>query len=164
MNTQLSLTKKLTFSGIIAALAAVFTLLRIPMPFSGEGYLNLGDVAIFASAFILPDYVFCALACGVGSMIIDLIGYPLYAPATFIIKGLMAFFAVLAIRTCGKKLVFVMLPLAALCVPVGYFLYECILYGFGTAVISIPLNLAQGLVGAIAGGVLGYTLKARFIK
>ena len=63
-------------------------LIRIPTPL--KGYINLGDAIVLLCAFLLPpSYAF--FAAGIGSMLADIFsGYAVYAPATFIIKGLMA--------------------------------------------------------------------------
>lgn len=70
--------QKLVLAALFAALTAVMTtVIRIPSPMSG--YVNLGDCAVLLSAWILGPGLGCA-AAGIGSMLSDLLGYPLYAP------------------------------------------------------------------------------------
>ena len=82
-------TRLIVLSALFAALACVATMvIRIPSPF--KGYLNLGDSVVLLSGWLLPP-VYGALAAGLGSALADLFsGYVTYAPATFVIKALMA--------------------------------------------------------------------------
>src|SRR6056297_3563439 len=80
-------TKQLTTTALMAAVVFVSTMaVKIPI---GQGYLNFGDAAVFLSGMILsPAYAFAAAA--IGSSLADLSGYPMYIPATFLLKGIMA--------------------------------------------------------------------------
>ena len=85
-------TQKIVMAAMLAALVCVATMIvKIPSPL--KGYLNLGDCVVLLSGWILsPVYGF--LAAGIGSALADLFsGYVTYAPATFIIKGIMALIA-----------------------------------------------------------------------
>ena len=89
MNTR---TKKIVMAALMAALACVATMIiKIPSPL--KGYLNLGDCIVLVSGWMLsPTYGF--LAAGLGSALADVFsGYVTYAPATFVIKGVMALVA-----------------------------------------------------------------------
>ena len=78
----------LVLAALMAALCTLLTLvIRIPSPMGG--YLNLGDCAVLLSAWLLGPAAGAA-AAGLGSALADLLGYPLYAPATLVIKALMA--------------------------------------------------------------------------
>ena len=83
-------TKNLIFAGVLAALCCVCTLyISVPFPVGG-GYFNLGDCFVITSGVILGP-VFGFFAAAIGSMLADILaGYAIYAPATFLIKGLMA--------------------------------------------------------------------------
>ena len=95
-------TRKIVIASLMAALTCVATMvIHIPSP--TQGYLNLGDCMVLCCGWMLnPFYGFCA--AGIGSGLADLLsGYGLYAPATLLIKGLMALtahglFALLASR------------------------------------------------------------------
>ncbi len=85
-------TQKIVMAAMLAALVCVATMIvKIPSPL--KGYLNLGDCVVLLSGWILsPVYGF--LAAGIGSALADLFsGYVTYAPATFLIKGIMALIA-----------------------------------------------------------------------
>ena len=96
-------TRKLVIAALLAALTCVATMIvKIPSPM--KGYLNLGDCVVLLSGWILsPGYGF--LAAGLGSALADLLsGYVTYAPATFVIKGLMALVAYLGFKMLHKQL------------------------------------------------------------
>ena len=158
-----SATYKLVSSGLIAALICGFTLIKFSL---AQGYFNFGDSIIFTAAFLMPDALYFTAAAGVGSALADLVsGYPLYIPVTFIIKAAVAFVAFYAVNktnTIFSRIL--MLAVAALLIPIGYFIYELILYGFGTASVDALWNTAQGAMGAITGGILGGILRKRIIK
>lgn len=152
--------QKLTVSGVFAALIFVSTMfLSIKLP---NGYANLGDGFVIVGALLLGKY-YGALAAAIGAGLADIIpGYAVYAPATIVIKALMAIVAVLifeAFKNKDKiKIKFLALVLASLVAEIimvlGYFLYETLLYGAGTAALSVVGNTMQGLIGIIAAFIL----------
>ncbi len=97
---------------------------------------------------------------GLGSALADLFsGYIIYAPATFVIKGLMAIvayfgFKVLSTST-GKTVARILCGVfAELVMVLGYFVFEGFLYGFAPSAINIPANVVQGVAGLILGVLL----------
>lgn len=149
--THHDIIKKLVLSGIFAAFTVLLTILSIPL---SSGYIHLGDTAIFVGVHVIGG-VWGILAGAIGSALADLIlGYAMYIPATFIIKGLMALIATLLIvRMPAKQRIFAFI-IACLIVPLGYFLYESVLYGVIVAAATVPYNLLQGVLSAV----LGFTL------
>lgn len=151
-------TKKLVIAALMTALACVATMIiKIPSPL--KGYINLGDCIVLTAGWLLsPVYGF--LAAGLGSALADIFsGYVLYAPATFVIKGLMAIIAFWGFRLLHKKLgnlpSRIISGIAAEIVMVlGYFVFEGFLYGFAPSVVNIPPNSVQGVAGLILGIVL----------
>ena len=155
MNTKV---KRLVVAALIAALACVATIIiKIPSPL--KGYINLGDCVVLLAGWILsPAYAF--LSAGIGSALADVFsGYATYAPATFIIKGLMAVIAFYGFRLLNKKIgrlpSHIISGLAAEIIMVlGYFVFEGFLYGFVPSVVNIPANCVQGAAGLIIGVIL----------
>lgn len=149
-----NMTHRLVLSGILAAFILVLTIvIAIPIPSMAGAYVNLGDAGVYLAAFLLgnPWGMLCA---GIGSALADiLLGSALYAGPTLVIKGLMAFTAAILLRRWqGKKWCKVLALLCAgVIMPMGYLLYESILYGFGTAVVGLPANLVQYAVGIALG-------------
>lgn len=150
--------RKLTTAGVLAAaIVLLTTLVSIPMP-GGFGYINLGDAGVLLAGMLLGGG-WGALCAGAASALSDvLLGYTVYAPATFVIKGLVALVAGVLFAATQKKIRFGALYLAALIVPFGYFLYEVLLYGTTTAIPNILFNTMQCLVGAVIATALGIML------
>ncbi len=93
----------MVFCALLAALCYVATrVIQIPSPMSG--YVNLGDSLVLLSGWMLgPWWGFCA--AGIGSMLADVLsGYAYYAPATFLIKGVMALLAAVLFPGCPVRL------------------------------------------------------------
>lgn len=151
-------TKILVTSALLAALVCVATIVvKIPSPL--KGYINLGDCMVLLSGWILPP-AFSFLAAGLGSALADIFsGYFVYAPATFIIKGLVAITAFFIFRLLAKKLKkdisAVVSGLVAETVMVaGYYIFEGFMYGFGASAVNILPNVIQGAAGIILGVIL----------
>jgi uncharacterized membrane protein len=144
---------KLTLSGVFAALIFIATyFFQFPLP--GSGYVNLGDGFMLIAVLLIGPYAIPAAA--VGSVISDLLlGYAVYAPATFIIKGLMALIAWLIVRKSEKILPALLAFVAAeLLMAAGYMVFEgFLIYGWPTAIATVPFSLLQGLAGVVLGAV-----------
>lgn len=145
----------IAITGVLAALTCAATMVvRVPSP-SG-GYMNLGDTLVLLSAWLLGPW-YGAAAAGIGSALADLIGYPLYAPATLLIKGGMAIIAGLLLRK-GRSRLLPALPAEALMVA-GYWVFDGMLTGslLGAAA-GIPSNLVQAGFGIAAFWLLSTAL------
>ena len=153
-----NLTKKLVMAAMLAALTCVATMIvKVPSPM--KGYLNLGDCVVLLAGWMLsPIYGFAA--AGIGSAFADLFsGYVIYAPATFLIKGLMALIACYGFRflykAVGNLPARIVSGLVAEAMMVlGYLVFEGCLYGFGPSLVNVPANAVQGAAGLILGCVL----------
>ena len=151
-------TKKIVISALIAALACVATMvIQIPSPL--KGYINLGDCVVLMAGWMLsPAYAF--LAAGLGSALADIFsGYVIYAPVTFIIKGLMAVIAFYGFKLLNKKLNKTLSRIgsgisAEFVMVLGYFIFEGILYGFIPSLVNVPANSIQGITGIVVGVIL----------
>ncbi|MDO4923220.1 MAG: ECF transporter S component [Peptococcaceae bacterium] len=158
-------TREIVLTALFAALACVATMvIRIPTP-ATSGYIHPGDAIVILCGLILgPRYGF--LAAGLGSCAADLFGgYFLYVPATFLIKGTIAYLtAKVAQRlpdTTKGHLMGVIAggALDILLVCGGYFIFEYFFYGLAAAA-SIPSNAIQGVSGLIIALVLSPALSA----
>ena len=152
--------KKLLFtmySALLAALVAIATMI-VTIPTPTGGYVNIGDGIVLICGWILGP-VWGTLAAGVGSMIADLIGYPIYAPATFIIKALMALVAFAlakALKPVFQKRAWIAYTLAGIAAElvmiVGYFVFEATFMSYGMgAIVSVLPNATQAVVGIAIG-------------
>ena len=141
--------RRLTAGGMLAALVAVFTA-YVSVPIAG-GYFHPGDAMIALSAIVLGPYA--AIPAAIGSGLADLLaGYTIYAPFTFVIKGLVGLVAGFGCASGKMNLRSVgALVLAGVVIPAGYFATDCILYGAATAIASLTWNLLQMIVCIAAG-------------
>ncbi len=141
--------RKLVAAALLAALACAATFISIPY---GIGYLNLGDCIVLLCGWLLGP-VYGALAGGIGPMLADIfMGYYVYVPATFAIKALMAVVAHFAVKIPTSKRLAASVfggVCAETVMVLGYFLYETVLYGVGSAVPGLLLNSIQGLAGIV---------------
>lgn len=148
---------------VLTAVTAVFTLLvRVPIA-PTRGYINLGDVAIYFTAFTLGP-VTAMIAGGLGTGMADIIaGYPQWALISFFIHGIQGF-AVGAIMRSGPDVEHAMqgrpvgrtiaAGLAGTIIMVGlYFLAGATMSGFAAAAVEILGNIIQNAAG-IGGGLL----------
>lgn len=152
-------TKKLVTAALFAALACVATMIiKFPSPL--KGYLNIGDCIVLLCGWMLsPAYGF--LAAGLGSGLADVLsGYIIYAPATFVIKGLMALVACYVFKAMRKAIGNNLLSriisglLAEIVMVLGYYVFEGFMYGFVASAVNIPANAIQGIAGLILGTIL----------
>ncbi|MEE0969664.1 MAG: ECF transporter S component [Clostridia bacterium] len=157
MNTK-NTTQKIVMAAMLAALTCVATMIiKIPSPL--KGYLTLGDCVVLLAGWSLsPIYGF--LAAGLGSALADLFsGYVMYAPATFVIKGIMALIAYYGLKLMHKKAgnlpsQIISGAVAEIWMVTGYFVFEGFLYGFTPSAVNIPANGVQGVAGLILGCIL----------
>lgn len=162
MNNRTSKTlTTLVYTAMAIALVTVATMfIRIP---SIKGYVNFGDIMIFTTAALIGKRT-GLIAGGIGSAIADLIGYPIYAPATLIIKGIEGLICGLLIRKgkggeLKKGNYALAASVAAIWMIIGYFGYECFAFGYATAIGSVLGNVTQGAVSAIASFPIVFAIK-----
>ena len=145
-------------ASMLAALACVATMIiKIPSPL--KGYINLGDCIVLVAGWALSS-TYGFLAAGIGSALADVFsGYVTYAPATLVIKGVMALIAFYVYKMLSKKIG--KLPsriisgaLAEIMMIAGYLVFEGFLYGFIPSLVNVPANAVQGTAGLIIGTLL----------
>ena len=157
-------TKKLVMTALFMALTMVATMfIRIPLPL---GYVNLGDVFVLLSVFILGP-VYGTIAAGIGSGLADLFGYITYAPGTLIIKSAMALVAWLIykvlLKATNKKMLAEIVGgvVGAILMATGYFFYEILFFTTpAVAIVNAPWNLLQGGIGVALSVILMRVLTA----
>ena len=158
--------RRLTTCGIFAAIICVVTTF-VAVPAPAIGNINLGDIFILCAGWILGPWG--AVAAGVGACLADILsGFAVYAPATLIIKALVAltcyycyslFVKLFKDSKIGYLLSRLISALLAEAIMVlGYFAFESVLYGISPAIASIPFNLIQAVVCFIIGTVVCHLL------
>jgi len=138
--------------GLFCALVFAATFfLRIPAP---TGYINLGDSVILLAALWMGTSAIIPAAAG--SALADLFSYPLYAPATLVLKALMALCAVALMRATkgGRAGRLIAFCAAELIMIAGYFLYDCLMFHLAGALVNLPGNIVQAAAGVILGFML----------
>lgn len=159
--------KKIAVTGIMLALAFAATYFtRIPIPMT-QGYFNIGDTIIVITAILLGP-VSGFLVGSLGSMAADFAaGYALFAPLTFIVKGLEGLLIGIIFGLCVPRLkrnwekiaAAALATIAGMVVMVaGYYIGEAFIlglfsegYGYAAAAAELPLNILQGALSAVAG-------------
>lgn len=149
--------KELVMTAIWIAVVAVVTWTSA-IPILPQGYLNLGDAAVFLGVFLLGRKN-GTIAAGIGSGLADLLaGFTAFAPFTLVIKaGMALIFGTFLMHSAGrvdqksKKLPashIMGIGIAAVFMSAGYYFAEMIITGNKIApIISIPWNILQGAVG-----------------
>ncbi|UOO38100.1 ECF transporter S component [Oscillospiraceae bacterium CM] len=157
--------RRITYTAVAAAI--VFTVTRlvvIPIGTSG-GYVNLGDITIYISAYLLGGPI-AAVAAAIGSALSDLTTpWAFYAPATFVIKGLMGLAAgAILKRSRGFAMFALSSFLGGAIMITGYALFDTITVGWATALANaIPFNLFQW-GGCVIVALVLYPFLIRILK
>ncbi|MBD3194859.1 MAG: ECF transporter S component [Candidatus Lokiarchaeota archaeon] len=143
--------------GIFGALVCVLTMvIAIPIPVT-QGFINIGDAGVMITALLFGP-VIGSVAGGIGSGLADiLLGYPLFAPGTFIIKAIEGLIIGLIAdpKRYGEKLNYrdiIGVVVGGLWMSFGYLLYEILLFGLGPALYELLLNgiIQFGISGLIS--------------
>lgn len=149
---------------IMTAVTMVFTyVIRIPIA-PTRGYINLGDVAVFFTAFTFGPFT-ALISGGLGPAIADIVaGYSQWAPITFAAHGLQGFAAALVIKALSaQKFAEPLAGVAGAAVMAGlYLLGGALMVGFAAAAVELPMNLLQNAVGILGGFVLSRAVKKAY--
>ncbi len=146
--------KEIVKIGLMSALIYISTA-AINIPIGPGGVIHLGDSMVFVAA-ILFGWKNAAFSGAIGMTLFDLLSpYAVWAPYTFVIKGIMGAIAgaishgndrrgsnliwnIVAVTVSGVWMIF------------GYYIAEAIIYGnILSPAASIPANFFQILGGAI---------------
>lgn len=154
-------TRTLVTASMLAALIFIVTFqVAIPVP-STSAYVNMGDSIIYATAMLIGA-PWAAIAAALGSALADwAIGFPVYIPATLIIKGLMGFVCATLLKRNIKLPKYILSCIIGGAIMVaGYAAYELILMGgWGYVGATIIPNLIQWVGGVAAAIALYYPVK-----
>ncbi len=138
--------------GLTIVVMVATLVIRIPLP--GRGYFNLGDaVVVFAGLYAGKKVGF--IAGGLGSALADMIGFPLFAPITFIAKGIEGWICGFAAGKSGVQ--FLIFPICGVFSMVLIYFYGSMLMpqvGLAGAVAEFPANMLQATVGIVGGKAL----------
>ncbi len=151
--------KKMSLSAMFAAMIFVLTMfVKVPV---ASGYVHFGDALVYICAAIIGG-PWAVLAAAIGEGLADIAGgFVAYAPATLIIKALIAIPFILSSKKNSDKILTplnaVMIIPSGIITVLGYFLADLII-DKTYAIIDIPGNVIQ----AVGSGVIFIILAAAF--
>ncbi len=142
-------------SALFAALTFVFTaFFKVPIV-SGQGYVHFGDTVIYLCASTLP-LPFALVSSAVAGALSDILGgYPIWAPATFIIKALLTVgFTSKGKYICRKNILACVF--AVFITVFGYYAAEAIIYSnIVSPVYSVLWNFLQAVCSFVLYFIIG---------
>lgn len=154
-------TKDMVLAGMGIALVFVATLINIKLPIGQGGLIHLGNVPLFLFAILFGKKT-GAIVGSFGMGLFDLMGgWTPWAPATFMIVGLMGYTVGLVAERNDSTVGYVLAVVLACVIKVaGYYVAEALIYGnWVQPVLSIPGNLMQIGVAALIVLPMAGTLK-----
>lgn len=152
----------ITTCALFMALTVILSSFGIPVP---GGKLYLCDIAITTAAILL-DPIGAMLVGGLGSFIGDALFYPAPMFVSLVVHGLQAFvISWIAHNTFkNKPLIAAILGVSVGCVILvtGYTLGKIYVYStFEYAMLKLPYEIAQGVIGAACGVILTFPMGLR---
>ncbi len=160
-------TKDMVVTGLLTALVFIatrFINLRLPISVNG-GLIHFGNVALFLSAIVFGKRK-GAVAGAFGMGVFDVLsGWLVWAPFTFVIRGVMGYIIGAISNANGKNgnSTFyngISVLAGSLWMITGYYLAEVMLYGnWLSPLTSVPGNIAQIILGLAVGLPMAAMLK-----
>ncbi len=157
-------TKKLTFAAIFMALTIALSSFSIPVP---GGHLYLCDVSICTAAILL-DPVYAFIVGGIGSFLGDFFFYPAPMFVSLFTHGIQAvvisLFANKIFHKNHKVGAIIGVTTGAVIMVIGYTLGRAYIYSTPEyAMLKLPFEILQAVIGAVAGIVLCFPCNLRKI-
>ena len=149
----------ITTTAVLTAMNIALSSFGVPVP---GGHLYLNDIVIcFAALLLDPLAAFCV--GGVGAFIGDMLFYPAPMFVSLVVHGLQAVvISLCARRLPGNKVAasVVGVSLGAVIMVVGYTLGRAYIYSTPEyAVLKLPFQILQAVVGAVLGTLLRWKVK-----
>lgn len=155
MNLRL---KKTAATGMLTAMIFVLTVvIHVPAP---TGYVHFGDVLVYVGAMLLGS-PWALIAAALGEGLADIIsGFPIYVPATVLIKIGLALPFVLAAKRQRQLLSLRsgMLTVLSGALNVGGYFAADLIIDKSYAIVNIPGNLVQAAGSAVIFLILALAL------
>lgn len=156
-STSGNVTRNLVITGLLTSLVCIATFINIRSPISVGGLMHLGNTVLFMAAIVFGKRK-AAFAGAFGMGLFDVMsGWILWAPFTFIIRGVMGYIIGAIANANGRKGSSSLWNIIAILVGgiwmlAGYYITEIILYGdYILPIKSIPGNIVQIVLGLILG-------------
>jgi uncharacterized membrane protein len=149
MNAHQNAAGRVALGALAAAAVIVATMISVPVP-GYRVYFNFGEAVIYTVALV-SGRRYGALSAAVGASLADLLlGYPLWAPFTFFIKGFEGFVA----GSLAHRGIFVATGCAAIVMIAGYTSLAALLYGLPAAPVEFATDVIQTAIGILAARVI----------
>lgn len=157
---------RITICGMFMAMIIALSSFSIPVP---GGHLYLCDVAI-TTASILLDPISSMIVAGVGTFLGDAIFYPAPMFVSLVVHGLQGFVISWCAHNVMKKKpvwgAILGVTLGVIILVVGYTFGRIYIYGvapegttiYAYALMKLPFEILQGVIGAVSGVLLTYGL------
>ena len=142
-------TKRMVYMALLSAVVFISTfIVKVPIP---NGYVHLGDAAVFLCGYILGP-VFGGIAAAIGAGSADYFsGYAVYILPTLIAKSSMARITgrwILNAQNTKKQYGTMLIAIVLMCAV--YYIAEVFMLGSISApLINVPFNALQALVGLV---------------
>ena len=157
-----TITKKIAYAGVLTALCTVATMF-ISIPSLFGGHTNLSDMVIYIAAALL-DPVSALVVGGVGTLLADLISYPVTAVFSLIFHGLEGLVAGLFVKAFKDNALFngIAFFIGGVIMIVGFFFAKAFYYGtLPSALESLWRNVLQVAISIALSLTLLYPLKLK---
>lgn len=154
-----NIAKRVALGAVLAAAVTVATMLHVPLP-GLRIYFNLGEGVIYTIAILLGARY--GGACGgIGAALADiLLGFPLWAPFTLVIKGAEGF----VVGKLAPKGRILAMAVGAVIMIAGYTTSAGVLYGWKVAPVEFMTDIAQTGIGAAFALIFAPILEKRVIN
>ncbi len=148
-------TVRLTTTAVLMAMNIALSSFGVPVP---GGHLYLCDIVICLAAILLNPFE-AFVAGGIGSFLGDMIFYPAPMFVSLVTHGIQAvvisFFSHKVLKNHPRISSGIGVAIGAVIMVVGYTLGKIYVYStFEYAMIKLPYEIAQALVGAVFGMIL----------
>ncbi|MCF7934969.1 MAG: ECF transporter S component [Synergistales bacterium] len=156
MKKTVSTSRTVALGAVLAAAVTAATMLHIPVP-GFRVYFNLGEGVIYTAALLFGAR-YGAFAGGIGASMADLLlGYPLWAPLTFVIKGIEGY----VVGKLGERSRILAMLAGAVLMTAGYTTAAGLLYGWKAAPVELVTDCIQTGIGILTALVLVPVLERR---
>ncbi|GAB6280053.1 MAG: ECF transporter S component [Thermovirga sp.] len=154
-----SIAKRVALGAALASAVTVATMLHVPLP-GLRVYFNLGEGVIYTIAILLGAR-YGGTCGGIGAALADiLLGYPLWAPITLVIKGTEGF---MVGRLAPGGRILAMAAGAAIMIA-GYTASAGLLYGWKVAPVEFVTDILQTGIGAAFALIFVPILQKRIVN
>jgi len=156
--------KKIARFSILAAIFFCFTLfLKIPFGIGGN-YIDITDILIYITCFILLDKL-VIIPATIALVLSDILNSAfIYSPITFISRIILCLLFIILSKKEKIILIILGILLTQLCELLLYFFWDMIIFGKSVGIYNLPFNAIQILIVSFATIFILLIFKKSFIN